>query len=338
MQNKSDEKGWDLIAGKLNDELDANEGKIFDDWLSERGNRQVYEQSEKLHQQIQQTKLIDQIDTEKAWRKVDQKSWTPKGISRKLMPWLGYAAIFLLALLIGSLLGGRNNFKHSAEMCSVTVPFGQTSLVTLYDGTKVWLNSGAELRYDAGFNIENREVWIDGEAFFEVTHQNGSPFRVNNKKGIVEVLGTSFNVESYLDDDLIKVTLEEGVVQFKSPRGKLLRTLKPSEQVTLDVSVDKMKVERVRTDLFTSWKEGRLEMDKASLSEVVKKLERWYNVDIRFATPEVGEIKLTGTILRDRPLDQILKVFERLYGYSYDFTVNADKKSEITLYVKQPNK
>ena len=334
MQNKSDEKGWDLIAGKLNGELDAIEEKIFESWLSKTGNRQVYEQSEKLHEQIQQTKFIDQIDTEKDWRKVDQKSWITKRIYREITPWLGYAAIFLLALFIGSLLGRKGYFNSSKEMCSVTVPYGQTSVVTLPDSSKVWLNSGAELQYRKAFNDRKREVWISGEAFFEVAHQHEKPFRVKNAKGIIEVLGTSFNVESYDDDSIISVTLEEGRVQFKNTEGKLLKTLKPSQQVTLDVSTNQIEVKEVKTGLLTSWKEGKLEMDKVRLADVIKKLERWYNVDICFATPEIAENKITGTILRDRPLEQILKVFEKLYGYSYEFAGNTDEKREIILDVK----
>ncbi len=334
MQNKREEKEWDLIAAKLNGELNAIEEKIFESWLSKTGNRQVYEHSEKLHQQIQQTKFIDQINTKKAWKNVAQKSWVTTQISRKLMPWLGYAAIFLLALFIGSLLGRKGYLNSSKEMCSVTVPYGQTSVVNLPDSSKVWLNSGAELQYSKSFNDRKREVWISGEAFFAVAHQQEKPFRVKNAKGIIEVLGTSFNVESYDDDSIISVTLEEGSVQFKNRQGKLLQTLKPSEQMTLDVSTNRIEVKEVQTGLLTSWKDGKLEMDKARLADVVRKLERWYNVDICFATPEIAENKITGTILRDRPLEQILKVFEKLYGYSYEFTVNTDKKREIILDVK----
>ena len=208
------------------------------------------------------------------------------------------------------------------------------SQITLFDGTQVWLNSGTTLWYENNFGENSRNVKLHGEAFFKV--KPGSiPFKVKLKNIEVEVLGTSFNAISYIDDNFSCVTLVEGKVKINnSSSGKEILQLKPSEQVTLSDDLHNNTIKNVNTNFYVSWTEGKIVFEEQRIADIAVQLERWYNVDISFADEKIGEYHFTGTILRDKPLNQIVTAFEMLLPVKIEYISNLDKKDSILIMLK----
>jgi ferric-dicitrate binding protein FerR (iron transport regulator) len=187
----------------------------------------------------------------------------------------------------------------------------------LYDGTKVWLNSGTKFKFPLVFGSKSREVNIEGEAYFEVAKDAEFPFIVNAGKLKVEVLGTHFNVCAYPNDNESSITLEEGsVVASCTGTGKNI-ILKPGEQVVLSRKTNELELSRVDTDLYTSWKGNLLKFDNATFEEVIKKMERWYDVKIIVAPGIDTEERYTMKI-KTESLREMLQLVSRTTKMKYE--------------------
>ncbi len=178
--------------------------------------------------------------------------------------------------------------------------------ITLADGSKVWLNAGSSITYPVAFIGKERNVSINGEAYFEIAHDRERPFRVGKGNMHVEVLGTHFNVNAYDDDADIKITLLEGAVKVN--KSNLSSILKPGQQakITKEINV----VEQVDTEAVLAWKNGLFHFEKASLQEVLKQLARWYDVEIVYEH-ELPAKKFVGEMERGLTLSQVLRIFDK---------------------------
>jgi len=194
-----------------------------------------------------------------------------------------YAAVFIITFFLG--FGVNNLYKsqhldYSDTYTEIYVPYGERSQVTLYDGTKVWLNSGTTLKFPIVFNSDKRKVFVKGEAFFDVAKNEKKPFFVNAGSMKIKVLGTRFDICAYPDDSNFLATLERGeIIATNSFNGKIIQ-LKPGEQAILDCNTKKITIKTINTELYTSWKESMLEFKNAKFMNVIKKMERWYDVKI----------------------------------------------------------
>ncbi|MBK5261065.1 MAG: FecR domain-containing protein [Peptostreptococcaceae bacterium] len=193
-----------------------------------------------------------------------------------------YAAVFIIAFLSGF---GVYHFSkpysdYTEIYTEVNVPYGERSQITLYDGTKVWLNSGTTLKFPLVFNANQRKVFVTGEAFFDVSKNKKRPFIVSAGQMNIKVLGTRFNVCAYPDDHRIYTTLEEGnIIASNTITGEKVQ-LRPGDQATFHLETNKITLQAVNTELYTSWKENMLRFENAKFADVVKKMERWYDVKI----------------------------------------------------------
>ncbi|MGW9683988.1 FecR family protein [Flagellimonas sp. 2504JD1-5] len=165
----------------------------------------------------------------------------------------------------------------------IYVPYGQTFKLTLSDGTKVWLNAGTRLKFPQNLSssTQNRIVYLDGEAYFDVTRDEKRPFIVNAENLDVQVLGTQFNVSAYKADGKIATTLVEGSVKVyenSSPDTNILLT--PSYQAAFSKEKGTLSKRRVDTRIYTSWMDNKLIIDNLSFEEILDKLERAHNVSI----------------------------------------------------------
>ncbi len=213
-------------------------------------------------------------------------------------------------LTTGALPNGRPAYNK------LTTPKGRQFKLELPDGSKVWLNAGSSLEYPVAFTGAKREVKLEGEAYFEIEHDKQHPFFVKipdeTAKGgeelTIQVLGTSFNAMAYGDEAMIQTTLLEGSVRLS--RGKRATSVQPGEAAIItresdqDFAVQKVDIERVM-----SWKNGMFSYSQASLSEIMRDLARWYDVDVRYEGA-VPDLKFDGYISRDNSLDKILKILE----------------------------
>jgi transmembrane sensor len=206
------------------------------------------------------------------------------------------------------------------------------SQIKLSDGTKIWLNSGTKLRYPEQFAQDRRSVTIDGEAYFEVAKMPNKPFTVNTADMKVVVLGTSFNLSAYKEDITTSVTLVEGKVTVQDNAGIRIAQLSPGQMATKNKNEDNLTIQNVKTGFYSAWIAGRIFFDDEPLDQIAVKLERWFNVKIIFADEQLKSHRFTGTILKNKPVDQIMQVLELLSPIRFKHQVNVTGKDKITIY------
>ena len=174
-----------------------------------------------------------------------------------------------------------NSDKETSAMNRIIIPYGKRSDITLADGTHIWLNSGSQLSYPSEFKTDSREVFLSGEAFFDVQFNPDKPFYVVTQNIRIKVLGTRFNVSSYNEDNTTQTVLVEGkVVVGKNKLFAKTIDLVPGERMIYDKSNENLSKDRVDVRLFASWVSGYLIFENEPITEVYKKLERYYNQQI----------------------------------------------------------
>lgn len=205
------------------------------------------------------------------------------------------------------------------EFHTLTVGRGGEYRLTLSDGTVVWLNSESSLRYPIRFVGDQREVELWGEAFFEVNHDESKPFRVKSGNFEVEVLGTSFDIMNYEDEQLAQVTLASGKLRVN--KGDQHTIIHPNQQVQL--CEKRFDVREVDARYYTSWTDNRFMFDDESLEVIMRKLARWYNLDFEFCDTALMTTRFSGQLFKYK---DITKAFELLeLTTDVNFSIN-DKK------------
>jgi len=189
---------------------------------------------------------------------------------------------------------------------TVTTPRGGQYHLTLADGTNVWLNAGSSIKYPTVFRGKDRKVEVTGEAYFEVAHNKAMPFKVSTATQTVEVLGTHFNINAYTDETDVKTTLLEGSVKVSS--GNNFTLIKPGEQAVL--AADGFNVQNVDTEEAVSWKDGMFRFTDESLERIMRKIARWYDVDIEYADNGVKSLPFNGIITRFSDANKVLRMLE----------------------------
>lgn len=181
--------------------------------------------------------------------------------------------------------------------------------ITLSDGTKAWLNSESSLRYPVSFNSEFREVEVTGEVYFEVARDVKHRFIVNGKGFRTEVLGTHFNANSYRDDGMVNITLLEGSVKvYGSDPDRDGIKLKPGEQAAVDGSVAISR--NVDLDEVMAWKNGLFKFNKVGIDIVMKQLERWFDLDVKYQG-SIPNFQFVGELSRSLSLLKVLTILEK---------------------------
>ena len=249
---------------------------------------------------------------------------------------LRYAAVFILAFFIGSLSVYFLKNKISEELVwnEIIIPDGESAEVTLSDNTHVWLNSNTKFTYPAKFEGKTRNVKLSGEAYFEVSHNPENPFYVQTTELTVAVKGTSFNVEAYNTDAEVNVTLVDGKVTLQNPNGNFVSDLVPGENAKFDLTQKTITLSKANTEFYTSWKDGYLVFKNETLEEIVKKLERWYSITVLFDNEAIKKIEFTGTILKNKSIDQIFNILKYTAGIDYSIEIINNKPSIIHLKMK----
>ena len=198
-------------------------------------------------------------------------------------------------------------YKTAQEENQLIVPRGGEYRITLSDGTRVWLNAASVLTFPPVFAGNERKVRLVGEAFFEVTPDTARPFIVATARMDIKVLGTSFNVSVYEDEETVHTTLVKGSVEVQPVQQEAIM-LKPGEQACL--AGNRMTAKAVNTSQFTSWIDGKFMFCNTALEEISKQISRWYDVDIFFSSEQVKTICFTGAILRFEPLEELIRMIE----------------------------
>lgn len=247
--------------------------------------------------------------------------------------WIRAAGILLviISVAVAHSLIGRGEIKK--VFTEITVPPGQMTHIKLPDGSLVWLNSGSIFKFSNDYNLSNREVSLDGEGFFEVSKNKEKPFTVTTSKFSIEVLGTTFNLTAYSGDVVANITLVEGLVQINSGNNKKMNKIIPGQSASI-VNGDLNLVTKVNTEFYTSWKDGKIVFRRETLEEIARKLERWYNVEIKFTDDDLKELVYSGTLLKYKPVEQVFKSLV-LLNKDVDFVSENRIDQKDIIYIKR---
>ena len=195
------------------------------------------------------------------------------------------------------------------------VPKGGEFTLTLSDGTKVWLNSQSKIRYPVIFNDITREVYLEGEAYFEVTKDSRHPFHVNARNGVnIEVLGTSFNVRSYMDENVIETVLEEGSVRMSQGKDSVI--LSPGNKATY-LPNEPIRLTTVNTELYTAWRHGQYIFMEESVENILKQLSRWYDIEVFYSNEAVKSVVFSGDVRKYDDINTLLEAMEIAGGIHF---------------------
>ncbi|MBB4804681.1 hypothetical protein HNP37_004778 [Flavobacterium nitrogenifigens] len=206
---------------------------------------------------------------------------------------------------------------------TLKIPYGKKFEVQLSDGTVVHLNSGTSLRYPVQFGKnKRREVYLTGEAYFEVSKDKAHPFTVNAQEVNVEVLGTKFNVDSYTNNTSTDVVLVEGKVSLYKQQKTNQVYLTPGLKGSNLKGQDAISTEQVNTDYYTAWVKGSLVFKNASFADIIKKLERQYNVTFINRNKTLGK-EIFNARFDNEPIEVVLKYFSD--SYKIDYQIDRDK-------------
>ena len=205
-------------------------------------------------------------------------------------------------------------------------PRGGGYNLNLADGSKVWLNAGSSLKFPVSFTDSTRHVYLEGEAYFEVSH-NGKPFIVSSGSMDVRVLGTSFNVLAYPDEDQLVTTLVEGSVRIdlggESPAARSSRILSPYDQAIVRSADAVIKVSKVNTSQFTSWIDGKLEFNNEDLDMVMNRLARWYDFEYEFENIQAMEYHFSARFDNTESISTILDMLELTTDVKFELRENT---------------
>lgn len=199
---------------------------------------------------------------------------------------------------------------------TLIVPYGRRAKITMEDGTEVWLNAGSRMVYPVAFDGKNREVFLEGEAYFDVTQRAGHPFFVYTSQLKTAVLGTAFNISAYADDAEQTVVLIQGSVKVHANIGASEQLLTPGYKAGYSVIDHNVSKEHVNTLMYTAWKDGRLLFDRAPLQHILKKLSRYFN--IRITTEINSQSTFSGDLDLAEDIGTVLDAVSASTGLKYE--------------------
>jgi ferric-dicitrate binding protein FerR (iron transport regulator) len=281
-----------LITRFLEKNLNEDELTILTGWINEsHENRRLFDQYNEVWQLSNVIFNEGLHNTDAGWNSLHQKITKNSSVkikniriirSNQLVIWrfATVAAMLIAALFIGLFFQKDIKLPPASQVVTVLSPRGQKSKVILADSTVVWLNSDSKLTYSNDFDGKIRLVSLSGEGYFEVNKDKLRPFIVRTTNADIKVFGTRFNVYSYPDEQVTEATLEEGKIAV-SIKGKAKSvTVNPGQRMVFDKQSGEISLKNVDTNLYTSWKDNKLRFDDAIFGDVVKKLERWYDIKI----------------------------------------------------------
>jgi ferric-dicitrate binding protein FerR (iron transport regulator) len=355
----------ELLTALFSGEISETEAKNLREWVNASAeNAQLLDAYRNTNFALTCYAHKDHYDTNEAWRNMTRilNETPPLGRLRRMMKSVcRYVAIFAFAFTCGVATmyfyaAQRTQDEADAELfyTEYIVPYGSKSMVTLPDSSSIWLNAGSKLRYSSAFNKTEREVFIEGEAYFKVTRNEQKPFFVKSSAVTLKVLGTSFNIKAYPEEDRVETTVESGSVQvLRNVKGQLMDklVLTTGQKVTIiksagtddlpipDLTTSHLSPARknvlpekvaektvvtknVTTELYTSWKDKRWLIEQEALESLAVKLERRYNIRITFADEALKNISFSGT-LRDETLEQVLEAVKLSAPVNYTIQKNT---------------
>ena len=217
-------------------------------------------------------------------------------------------------------LSYRNVRERAGESSvnTLRVPCGGEYQLMLADGTRVRVNSESELVFPTCFNSDRREVFLKGEAYFQVAPDSDKPFYVRVNDYIVKVTGTSFNVTSYTDDPCTMTTLVEGKVSVYGNDSTWNCDLTPGHMLKFDKGTARVTSEECDPRIYTSWIDGEFKFRDMRLEDIMKKLNRWYDFEVAYEEEELKDLRFSGAAEKYNPVEFLLKMIEEVTKVRFD--------------------
>lgn len=328
---KQDNTPWAAISTYLKNQSDKESEAIVKKWLN------TSPDNIRIFNEIIQTQIITGKHTdfyepqnEMLWKELIQRiAVSPKGQTKARQLWIGaiaVAAALVMAFFLGNWFSVIN---ENTAYSTVIAPSGQRTQLVLPDNTTVWLNSGTELKYPVSFSKSSRDVFVKGEAYFEVTKNQGKPFIVHTSEINVKVFGTRFNVKESKSSTLSTVTLYEGKVQVLDSRNKPLSFLDPGQQLRIRPEGIRL-VEAKNIESQIAWTNGMLVFDNQPFGEVIDYLANWYGVKIVIDNSLQNSHKFTFNV-KTESLHDVLELISVITPINYSIkgdlvTINKKKQ------------
>ena len=241
----------------------------------------------------------------------------------RIQHWLKYAAIITLILLTGTGAGyWIYNSDQSSNLVIVTASDGNVEEIQLPDGTKVWLNQSATLKYPRTFSAKERNIYLEGEAYFEVTKNRAKPFIVQSEAMRVRVLGTTFNFKCNKACTSAEATLIEGEIEVKGNNDEVMVILSPGQKAELNRATKRLIVKQVDSKLDAVWHDNLIPFEKADIYGIVKTLERFYDVKIILAPDIKIDNTYSGVLKRKDSIESVLNSLKNSIPIDYKIVGN----------------
>lgn len=256
------------------------------------------------------------------YKKLDEEKSKQK-IALNMQRWMKYAAMIAVILVIG---GGAGYWLYqngnNQQMMVAVANEGIVKEVILPDGTKVWLNNSATLKYPREFSEKERNVYLDGEAYFEVTKNRHKPFTVQSDAMRVRVLGTTFNFKSDKNCRIAEATLIEGEIEVKGNKEEGQIILAPGQRAELNKNNGRLTVKQVNAKLDAVWHDNLIPFQQADIFTISKALERFYDVKIILSPDIQADKTYSGVLKRKSNIESVLKSLQNSIPIDYKIVGN----------------
>jgi transmembrane sensor len=355
---------WSLLSKCMAGECSAEEYQFVTEWIQEDESHRIFhDELRTLWNKIEGAMLLEDISLDADWLEVKKRihggkieEFVPdkkKGSPVKVLLKYAAAITFLIVASVLFLLFSRSNDLNITQAIEsaynvIEVPAGQKSKITFSDGSSAWINAESRISFPEIFSLDNREIYLEGEAFFEVISDPDHPFIVKTSNIDIKVTGTKFNVKSYPSDKAIITTLLEGKVFIISTDEKTQMTkeikLDPNQQARYikkenQLSVQDLKkavehsenesnnsgiqiLDNIDAEKIVSWKDGRLIFEEETFESVAKMLERRYGVKVYIDNESLRALKYTGAF-KNESIEQVMKALQLTEDFHYEIVENS---------------
>ncbi|ETZ22750.1 FecR family protein [Pedobacter sp. V48] len=295
-----------LLDRYLKKETSAEENHLIEKWLDENGN--VNSEWGQLNRSGKDQWLSDVFLEIKGTIRANELKVVPVGSQKYL--WYKIAGVAAVLIMVFGLYLSWPLLEKSMlsqDLASLSIPDHEKKQITLADGTQVWLNAGSELKYPNEFNGKTREIYLSGEAYFDVKHDAAKPFLIHTGKVLTTVLGTAFNIKEDQSKHTLEVTVTRGKVSVADD-GKVLSILTSNQQVSVDMISRKPIEKTIDAQTVIAWRDENILFDDITLSDAAIQLEQHFHVKITFNNDKLKKCRFSGATLKGDQLNKILDV------------------------------
>lgn len=321
----------DLILGYLNHQLTTSELTELMAWieLSETNKSYFNEMQDIWKTSACSQYVFDSILAYQHFQKCFLLNQTKK--KAKFFTFIRWAAVWMLVFSSGVVSYYILNSwkqKQTESLYTLYVPYGGKTRMELPDKSVVWLNAGSTLRYAQDFGKKRRNLFLEGEGYFEVTANPVIPFVVNTEQLSVKVVGTKFNVKAYPEDEQLTVTLLQGSIHLTTVyQPDQLLALAPDQRVVVYKTDYRAVIKEVKSELSCAWTQGQIVFDEELFGKIVRRLEREYNVIIDVKQPRLNNIRFYGNFRQAQSIEEIFDIMTANKDFHY-----KKKGNKITVY------